>query len=128
MKAQRVKRERGLAQDAGLAAGISGFCPPLVIRFTRVGKRKLDGDNLQGSCKALRDGVALALGIDDGDESLEWRYTQEKGRDYAVKVEVEEMSLTRQQRALVEASEVLRTLGLPSVADSLEEISRGLGA
>lgn len=60
----------------------------IVVTLTRVGKRKLDSDNLSRSCKAPRDSVAQWLGIDDGDERIEWRYAQEIGREYAVRVEV----------------------------------------
>lgn len=40
-----------------------------------------DGDNLQGCAKAIRDTVALALGVDDGSEWVEWRYVSERGPD-----------------------------------------------
>jgi hypothetical protein len=59
-----------------------------IVTITRIGKRALDSDNLQGACKSIRDGVADALGIDDGDPRIEWRYAQERG-DYAVRVQVE---------------------------------------
>lgn len=50
---------------------------PLRIRLVRVSPRKLDGDNLQGALKAVRDGVADYLGIND---SLDiWDYGQERG-------------------------------------------------
>jgi hypothetical protein len=39
----------------------------------------MDGDNSIGSLKAVRDGVADALGIDDGDPRLTWEYRQETG-------------------------------------------------
>lgn len=51
---------------------------PLVVTLTRIAPRRLDGDNLQRSLKAVRDGVADALGVDDGDERLEWRYEQRR--------------------------------------------------
>lgn len=43
--------------------------------------RMLDSDNLAGAFKAVRDGVAEAMGIDDGSERLEWRYAQTQGED-----------------------------------------------
>ena len=60
----------------------------LTITLTRIGIRKLDGDNLQRSFKSTRDGVADALGIDDGSDRIEWKYAQEKGK-YGVKVTIE---------------------------------------
>lgn len=49
----------------------------LQITLTRIGARKLDSDNLAGSMKAVRDGIADALGINDGDESAAvWCYSQ----------------------------------------------------
>lgn len=57
------------------------FSGPLAVTLTRIAPRKLDGDNLQRACKAVRDGVADALGVDDGDERIEWRYEQRPARD-----------------------------------------------
>jgi hypothetical protein len=61
---------------------------PCVVEIVRVGKRDLDGDNLQSACKALRDGIADRLGIDDADPRVEWRYSQQRG-DYQAIVRVE---------------------------------------
>lgn len=52
---------------------------PLVITMTHRG-RKMDSDNLAGAFKAVRDEIAAIIGRDDGDESIEWRYRQEKGK------------------------------------------------
>lgn len=55
---------------------------PLEITLVRVKPRgpKTDSDNLQGAMKAIRDGIADAFGIDDGDETVAaWRYGQGKG-------------------------------------------------
>ena len=61
------------------------------IRLTRLAPRELDSDNLVASMKAVRDGVADALGMDDGDERLRWRYAQRKGKpgEYSVLVEIQ---------------------------------------
>lgn len=60
------------------------------ITLTRIGVRKLDGDNLQRGFKSCRDSVATILGIDDGSERIEWRYEQEKGKpkEYAARIEI----------------------------------------
>jgi len=68
-----------------------------VITLTRIAPRRLDpGDNLNSSMKAVRDGIADALGIDDGDARLTWKYAQRKGnpKEYAVEVEVENAEKT----------------------------------
>lgn len=61
-----------------------------VVRLTRIGPRRLDSDNLAAALKHVRDGVADALGLDDGDERLRWLYAQRNGRpgEYAVLVEI----------------------------------------
>lgn len=62
--------------------------PPLVVLITRIGPRKLDSDNLAISAKHIRDGIADKLGVDDGDETkVRWEYAQDKGTDYAVRVD-----------------------------------------
>ena len=38
--------------------------------------------------KAIRDGIADAIGINDGDDRLEWEYDQRTEGRYAVEVEV----------------------------------------
>ena len=48
----------------------------LVVYITRIAPCGLDSDNLAGSCKHARDGIADALGIDDRDPRVEWRYRQ----------------------------------------------------
>lgn len=72
---RRAKLQRAMAKTA-LGADIKGPPPPYVITLTRIGPRKLDSDNLAGSAKAVRDGVADWLGIDDGDSRLTWEYQQ----------------------------------------------------
>jgi hypothetical protein len=64
--------------------------PPLEVRLVRIAPRRLDGDNLQRALKAIRDGVADWLGVDDGDPRLTWLYDQGAGapKYYGVRVEV----------------------------------------
>ena len=61
----------------------------LVVTITRIGPRALDSDNLAASGKHVRDGVADALGVDDGDPRITWLYAQEKG-PYGVRIEIRE--------------------------------------
>jgi hypothetical protein len=89
-KAKRVASQRAIVTLA------LGPCPawlrerPRHVRLTRIAPRRLDGDNLQSSFKAVRDAVAAWLGIDDGDDATAWLYGQERGEplQYAVTVEV----------------------------------------
>lgn len=78
------------AQELWYAEQISGGLPalPATVTLTRVGKRKLDGDNLQGAFKYIRDAVAAKLGIDDGSDLYDWQYRQEIGGKYAIRIEI----------------------------------------
>ncbi len=61
------------------------------ITLTRIAPRKLDDDNLASGFKAVRDGVADWIGIDDGSPRIAWAYAQEssKAGHYAARVRVE---------------------------------------
>lgn len=59
-----------------------------VVTITRLSARELDSDNLESSQKAVRDGVADALGIDDRDPRVTWLYAQEKAKGYAVRITI----------------------------------------
>jgi hypothetical protein len=68
---------------------------PVIITLTRIcPKRNLikDSDNLAPAMKAVRDGVALAYGVDDkdldGTGQIEWHYDQRVG-DFGVQVDIE---------------------------------------
>jgi hypothetical protein len=59
------------------------------VRFTRHGKRTLDDDNLPTAFKHIRDGVADAIGIDDGSARYTWEYAQVKSKEYKIEIEIE---------------------------------------
>lgn len=86
-KAKRVKAQRRAA---------FALCPtyplPAIVTLTRIAPRALDDDNLRGALKAVRDGVADRLGIDDRDPRVDWRYAQARGRpkEYAVRIALED--------------------------------------
>ena len=94
VKARRVAHERGVTRLA-MAAPCAQYRtrPPeqLTITLTRVGPRPMDSDNSIGALKAVRDGVADALSLDDGDPKLTWEYRQEKG-PFGVRVELRSSS------------------------------------
>jgi hypothetical protein len=65
---------------------------PCVVTLTRISPGSLDRhDGLPASQKRVVDGIAEALGIDDGGPFVEWRYQQLKaGRGvYGTRVEIE---------------------------------------
>lgn len=97
-KARRAKAQRSAALLAVRAHASSIVAtmgapsrPRLVVTLTRIGVRALDSDNLARAFKAVRDGIADALGIDDGDKRIAWRYEQRRGgvREYAVEIRLE---------------------------------------
>lgn len=69
---------------------LSEEVPSLTVTITRLGRRELDSDNLARACKAVRDGVADALGVKDNDPHITWRPEQLKGRAYGVEIRIEE--------------------------------------
>lgn len=46
------------------------------VRLVRYGPRRLDSDNLAAAFKPIRDGIADALGVDDGSDRVAWSYEQ----------------------------------------------------
>lgn len=51
---------------------------PITVVLTRVAARSLDSDNLASAFKAVRDGVADWLGVNDNDPRVTWEYGQRK--------------------------------------------------
>lgn len=65
---------------------------PAVVTLTRVSGGKLDAhDGLRSALKRVVDGVADALGVDDGGPFVRWQYDQRKGppKTYAVEIRIE---------------------------------------
>src|SRR5438445_8401045 len=68
---------------------IKEYPTPCLIKLTRIAPRKLDvHDNLPSSFKWIVDTIAKQIGLHDNDDSLHWRYDQEKGKpkEYAIKI------------------------------------------
>lgn len=91
-QAGRKAKERRLGMLA--VAGSRETVPvlPVVVTITRVAPRALDDDNLAYAAKAIRDGIADALGVRDNDPRVSWRYEQrkpERGCKPAVEIRVE---------------------------------------
>jgi len=92
--AKRARRAKKQREAARLLVRVAHAPPPpgnITVRLTRIAPRQLDTDNLAAALKAVRDGVADALGMDDGDTRLTWLYGQRRGEpnEYAVMVEIE---------------------------------------
>jgi Holliday junction resolvase RusA-like endonuclease len=93
VKAKRAKSQRQMAR-IGLSMSLLfqlKYELPLAISFTRISKKPLDSDNLQSAMKAIRDGVADALEINDGSELITWNYRQEVGKEHAVNIRVAQL-------------------------------------
>ena len=65
---------------------------PAVVTLTRYSAGTLDDDNLRGALKAVRDGIADALGVPDNDPRIYFAYGQASSPrgSYAVHVRIEE--------------------------------------
>lgn len=74
VKAKRAKDQRNAARMLSRAYPV-----PCVVTLVRVSPRVLDSDNLRSALKAVRDGIADRLCVDDGGDLVRWEYRQEKG-------------------------------------------------
>lgn len=90
-KTHRIAKKQRETTHLALKRKLKGVLPPVIVTLTRIAPRPLDGDNLQGSFKHIRDGVADALRLDDADSRITWSYAQERGKpkEYAVMIEIE---------------------------------------
>lgn len=86
-KANRAKSQRFAVMCAMAGKPLPKL--PVTVTITRVGKKKLDSDNLAISAKHVRDQVAAAYGIDDADERYTWNYSQRVGKHYGVEILIE---------------------------------------
>ena len=89
-KLTRDQRTRTRLSLAAVAQSFGVEVLPVTVVLTRIAPRRLDGDNLQSGFKAVRDGVADWLGVDDGSSLVDWQYCQRSGKagEYAVEIEV----------------------------------------
>ena len=85
-KAKRVKSQRSTAKFE--TQDLLMLKMPLSVTLTRVSPRPLDDDNLRGALKAVRDGIADRLGINDRDPRVAWLYSQRRGKKGEQAVEV----------------------------------------
>ncbi len=93
-RSKRVAHEKNVVTLVlrGTVARTMMAVAPLSVTITRVApSRGLDDDNAVSSAKAVRDAVAGVLGIDDGDERVDWLVTQERG-PWATRIRIEARS------------------------------------
>jgi hypothetical protein len=78
----KMQKEQAFLTFRGLVHGVADehgkLHRPLIVSLIRIAPRDLDSDNLPVSMKAVRDGIAAAIGVDDGTPSIEWRYGQRR--------------------------------------------------
>lgn len=86
--ADRIREQRWLTKT--YLHGLALPKLPAEITLTRITPhaRGFDSDNVASSLKAVRDGVADAYGVDDGSPLYTWKYWQERGKDYGVRIEI----------------------------------------
>jgi hypothetical protein len=65
MSTRAKQRDRVVHAIEQIGAVVIERTTPIAVTITRVSTGKLDGDNLQGACKSVRDGIAEALNFDD---------------------------------------------------------------
>ena len=95
-RARRAADHRAATRMALAAHGAWPLRLPLDVTITRIAPRVLDGDNLQGAAKAVRDGIADALGVDDRDPRVRWIYGQRRGTpgQHAVELRIAEIRVS----------------------------------
>ena len=84
-KSHRTRTRAALSNEAPIPPAT-----PLTVVLTRIAPRRLDTDNCVSAFKNCRDGVADWLGVDDGNQGIQWVYEQRAGgpKVYAIEVEV----------------------------------------
>lgn len=81
----------GLGKTLGYLAHIADHYhsgQPIRVKLTRLATRKIDAANLGGALKATEDGVAIAIGADDGDPRWIAEFDQEIGDVVGVRIEL----------------------------------------
>lgn len=95
-KHRRSKQQRELTMLLLRTAKVDrrSLCAPFVVTMTRIAPGSIkDSDNLASSTKAIRDAIATFLDVDDadvmGNGSVRWVVRQEKGPQYALRIDIE---------------------------------------
>jgi hypothetical protein len=86
-RAKVAKRERAAAMLAATCV-TPWLKPAWVVTMTRVGPQEMDDDGLRAALKAVRDGIAARLKVDDSTPLIRWEYRQKRG-EHSVLVSME---------------------------------------
>lgn len=124
-RAKRIKHQRVMAH-AYTDLAVPSVQLPIVITMTRVGARKLDSDGVPSALKAIRDGIADALGIDDGrDDLIEWRYAQEFGArlTHGVRVSIQSRQQGEREWTTVQSTRIDDSPPLTPLARKIKKAS-----
>jgi hypothetical protein len=99
-RSRRVKAER-VAAGLAVKAQLGRDPRPCTVTMTRLSFGTLDDDNMQGAMKAVRDGIADAIGVSDNDPAICWQYAQERCKrgEYGVKVRIEPINDEMRRKA-----------------------------
>ncbi|NOU30977.1 MAG: hypothetical protein HOO96_24020 [Polyangiaceae bacterium] len=86
---RRAKAQRSGAAEATRELGADLLSwPGWRVTVTRLGPRRLDDDNAVASAKHVRDGIADAVGVDDGNPRFAWAVRQRPSKTFGVEVEI----------------------------------------
>ena|ERR1017187_7598961 len=94
-KSARHKKQRDIIKIYCQSKQVGESMLPCIVKMYRIAPRSLDYVNLVGSFKWIQDAVAdqlikgLAPGRADGDDRIKWEFLQEKGKQYAIRIEIE---------------------------------------
>jgi hypothetical protein len=66
----------------------------ITVTLTRLAPGALDDDNLSSAFKAVRDEIAVWIGVDDRDARIRWQYAQERTAQGVYRVRVEVLDAT----------------------------------
>lgn len=90
---RKAARQKRIREVVGMFVGRMDL-PAMPVRVTlvRIGKKLLDShDNLRISQKPVADSIAMVFGVDDASPLYEWVYGQEIGKEYAIRIKLEEI-------------------------------------
>lgn len=87
----RSRKERWLAYCGLVSLPAHLYIPPFAIQLTRLAPRMMDDDGLAASFKAVRDGIADRLCVNDGSDKIAFKYAQRKSKQYGVEIEFTEL-------------------------------------
>ena len=95
VKRRRARDQASLTHAALIGVGSDArdrirAAPFVRVKFTRVGGKKLDSDNLVGAFKSVRDALAKWLRVDDGSDRLRFDWPVQECGETGVRIELAE--------------------------------------